>query len=124
MISSFLELPWPYCEVSLCLRSKRTNVILSTCSPKWNCPLKFTVKDLSRDVVTINVFSKDASSSSELLGKTEVEMPEVVEHCQGGATWTTVLPLTLNSPSDHSIASITVSFSLNENFTELDDEDL
>ncbi|VUZ43764.1 unnamed protein product [Hymenolepis diminuta] len=118
------ELPWPYCEVSLCLRCKRTNVILSTCSPKWNCPLRFTVKDLTRDIVTINVFSKSASSSSELIGKTEVEMPEIVEHCQGDATWKTVLPLTLTSLNACTIASIAVSFALTENVAELDNEDL
>ncbi|VDN96427.1 unnamed protein product [Rodentolepis nana] len=73
------ELPWPYCEVSLCLRCKRTNVILSTRSPKWNCSLRFTVKDLTRDVVTINVYSKSASSSSELIGKTEIGMPEIAQ---------------------------------------------
>ncbi len=57
-----IELPWPYCEVSVCLRSKKTNVILSTRTPKWNCPLRFTVKDLTRDVVTLTVYSKNASS--------------------------------------------------------------
>nr|CDS29764.1 intersectin 2 [Hymenolepis microstoma] len=119
------ELPWPYCEVSLCLRCKRTNVILSTRSPKWNCSLRFTVKDLTRDVVTINVYSKSASSSSELIGKTEIEMPEIVEHCQGDRTWHTVLPLALTSPNPRSSsASITLKFALTENVAMFAGEDL
>ncbi|KAH9280196.1 Intersectin-2 [Echinococcus granulosus] len=117
------ELPWPYCEASVCLRSKRTNVILSTRSPKWNSSLRFTVKDLTRDVVTLYVYSKNASSAAELLGKAEVQMPEIVEHCRGGETWKIILPLTLTN-SDAMGASITVSFSLTENVACLGDEDL
>uniref|UniRef100_A0A0R3VUX9 Intersectin-1 n=1 Tax=Taenia asiatica TaxID=60517 RepID=A0A0R3VUX9_TAEAS len=105
------ELPWPYCEASVCLRSKRTSVILSTRSPKWNCPLRFTVKDLTRDIVTLYVYSKNTSSTAELLGKAEVQMPEVVEHCHGGETWKAVLPLALTD-CDAMGASITANSSL------------
>ncbi|KAM7542219.1 hypothetical protein Aperf_G00000019478 [Anoplocephala perfoliata] len=108
------DLPWPYCEVSLCLRCKRTNVILSTRSPKWNCSLRFMVKDLTRDVVTINVYSKSASSFSELIGKTEVGIPEIVEHCWGGAKWKTALSLTLISSNFDDVASIAEQISLED----------
>ncbi|KAL5108156.1 Intersectin-1 [Taenia crassiceps] len=116
------ELPWPYCEASVCLRSKHTSVILSTRSPKWNSQLRFTVKDLTRDIITLYVYSKNTSSAAELLGKAEVQMPEVVEHCRGGETWKVVLPLT-STDCDAMGASITVSFSLTENGACLDEED-
>lgn len=99
-------------------------MILSTRSPKWNCSLRFIVKDLTRDVVTLNIYSKNASFFSELIGKTEVEMPEIVEHCRGGATWETAFPLTLISSNSNDVASIIVIFGLTEDVSQLDDEDL
>eukprot|EP00108_Taenia_solium_P008558 TsM_000739000 transcript=TsM_000739000 gene=TsM_000739000 len=50
-------------------------------------------------------------NEDELLGKAEVQMPEVVEHCHGGETWKAVLPLALTD-CDAMGASITANSSL------------
>ncbi|VDD83477.1 unnamed protein product [Mesocestoides corti] len=108
------EMPWPYCEVSVCLRSKKTNVILSTTSPKWNCPLRFTVKDLSRDVITLTVYSKNASAVEEFLGRVEVSMEAVARHCRSkpNGPWETKFPLVVGGDDDDDVqhdASLTDS---------------
>lgn len=51
-------------------------------------------------------------------------MPEVVEHCRGGATWKTVIPLTLTNPSSSEFASLIASFALTEGSNGVAEEDL
>ncbi|VDK89696.1 unnamed protein product [Dibothriocephalus latus] len=44
------ETPSPFCNVSVCLRSRKTNVVLFRRSPTWNIGWKFPIGDVNRDV--------------------------------------------------------------------------
>ena len=68
----------PYCEVSMGYQEHRTDVVNSTCNPKWNSNMQFFIKDPDQDVLCITVFDKDYFSPNEFLGRTEVRISAII----------------------------------------------
>ncbi|KAL7059361.1 hypothetical protein AAHC03_013105 [Spirometra sp. Aus1] len=83
-------IPSPFCVVSVCLRSRKTNVVLLRRSPTWNIGWKFPVGDVNRDVVTLTVYGRRDHQADEFLGRAEVPVSSIAQHT---SAWQTTLPL-------------------------------
>ncbi|XP_046329518.2 intersectin-1-like isoform X4 [Haliotis rufescens] len=83
----------PYCEVSMGSQEHRTKVIQGTLNPKWNHSMQFTIKDLEQDVLCLTVYDRDIFSPNDFLGRTEIQVKEVLCSSSRKGPITKKLPL-------------------------------
>ncbi|CAF5114897.1 unnamed protein product, partial [Rotaria sp. Silwood1] len=68
----------PYCEITVGSLTLKTLFMRRTNNPKWNTSMQFSLYDVAKDIIHINIFDNEFFSPNENIGYTSIHLIDIL----------------------------------------------
>ncbi|CAF4867511.1 unnamed protein product, partial [Rotaria sp. Silwood1] len=68
----------PYCEITIGSLTLKTPFMKRTNNPKWNTSIQFSLYDVAKDIIHINIFDNEFFSPNENIGYTSIHLIDIL----------------------------------------------
>ncbi|CAF1502008.1 unnamed protein product, partial [Rotaria sp. Silwood1] len=68
----------PYCEITVGSLTLKTPFMKRTNNPKWNTSIQFSLYDVAKDIIHINIFDNEFFSLNENIGYTSIHLIDIL----------------------------------------------